>query len=757
MTEKEFIQKVKSSCINATNIIGGYLPSVLIGQMCLQTGYGEGYNCEILMKWNNLLGMKTKLLNDTWTSNYWDGRSATKTTPQYYGYHTTIVDSFRVYNSIQQCACDYLQFMRDAKYSKNGNYKYRDVLNIKDPESLITQVSRRGYATDPQYITSVMKIIKKHNLTQYDNDIQKEIKKQMTLSEALSKLGVNLINIINENRGQVPAHNANSHEYFAVHYLGVNGQNPYLYGGGYGGHFYISKEGKCYQAAEVTDKLWHVGASSGYSYIHPYARNSNTIGVECATYTSSGRNNDDQTWYFTEKTQDTAAKLAAAVLVIYKLPLDHLLRHGDITTKNCPSPLKRDQGKGSNWTWDKFKSKTQQYINVLNNGNSISNFKTLKIGDSGEEVTNLQKNLQLLGLVDCVFYDERNFIDGSFGAITQQSVKYLQQIGNIQVDGIFGPKSNNVLNKHLKLIKDSEVNFTAKEFLANAKIVAQENKDNNYSYGNAPCLPSIYPKAKLTSCDRFVDQVLYKSGLKNIGNRRVSALAKYLSENKATKITNKQELKPGDIIFFNGHVFILGKKITQNLYERYDSGSDNRIKLINEYSNYSSQPFIENIDGFIYAYRLPFAQQERQYIKINDSGKDVKTLQTKLIKVGYYCGEDGADGSFGKNTLKALIAFQSDHKLNPDGIYGPLSRAKLEKIYTNVKEFENPKDMYSYSETQLETTDDLNLRNGSSTSHNILVTIPKGTKVKWYGYYTNSWYYIIYNDYVGYASKYYLK
>ena len=45
----------------------------------------------------------------------------------------------------------------------------------------------------------------------------------MTLSEALSKLGVNLINIINENRGQVPAHNANSHEYFAIHYLGVNG------------------------------------------------------------------------------------------------------------------------------------------------------------------------------------------------------------------------------------------------------------------------------------------------------------------------------------------------------------------------------------------------------------------------------------------------------------------------------------------------------------------------------------------------------
>lgn len=60
--------------------------------------------------------------------------------------------------------------MRDAKYSKNGNYKYRDVLTIKDPTQLITQVSKRGYATDPAYITSVMSIIKKHNLTQYDSN-----------------------------------------------------------------------------------------------------------------------------------------------------------------------------------------------------------------------------------------------------------------------------------------------------------------------------------------------------------------------------------------------------------------------------------------------------------------------------------------------------------------------------------------------------------------------------------------------------------
>ena len=184
----------------------------------------------------------------------------------------------------------------------------------------------------------------------------------MSLSDRLAKLGVELHDIIAENEYQVPAHNANSHEYFAVHYLGVNGENPYLYGGGYGGTFYVSKTGEVYQAAKVTDKLWHVGASSGFSYIHPDARNNNTIGVECATYTASGRNDDDETWYFTEATQVAAAKLAACVALEYNIPLDHILRHGDITTKNCPSPLKRDAGNGTNWTWEKFKSEVARYM-----------------------------------------------------------------------------------------------------------------------------------------------------------------------------------------------------------------------------------------------------------------------------------------------------------------------------------------------------------------------------------------------------------
>ena len=63
------------------------------------------------------------------------------------------------------------------------------------------------------------------------------------------------------------------------------------------------------------------------------------------------------------------------------------------------------------------------------------------------------------------------------------------------------------------------------------------------------------------------------------------------------------------------------------------------------------------------------------------------------------------------------------------------------------------------------TTDALNVRSGAGTNKTVLVTVPKGTKVKCYGYYTSvsgvKWYYVqfTYNNivYTGFCSSKYLK
>ncbi len=66
-----------------------------------------------------------------------------------------------------------------------------------------------------------------------------------------------------------------------------------------------------------------------------------------------------------------------------------------------------------------------------------------------------------------------------------------------------------------------------------------------------------------------------------------------------------------------------------------------------------------------------------------DSGEAVKTMQTMLIACGYSCGNTGADGDFGNNTLAGLKAFQAAARLTVDGVYGEKTKAALEKAYGN--------------------------------------------------------------------------
>lgn len=55
-------------------------------------------------------------------------------------------------------------------------------------------------------------------------------------------------------------------------------------------------------------------------------------------------------------------------------------------------------------------------------------------------------------------------------------------------------------------------------------------------------------------------------------------------------------------------------------------------------------------------------------------------LQTKLIKLGYDCGGYGADSIFGQGTYDSLTQFQKDNGLDPDGLAGVLTFAKLDEL-----------------------------------------------------------------------------
>ncbi len=176
-SEKDFIKTIAPAAQKACKRYG-YLPSVLIAQACLENGYGipsywDNKEIKYLLQYNNMVGQKAELLNSSWyDKSVWPGKSFNKNTPEVYSGKSVIIkDNFRIFDNIEQSFCDFILFLLYASnYGYNGKPKYgKEVVNIKDPANLIKEVGSRGYATGPTYPTSVMKIVNKHKLTQYDN------------------------------------------------------------------------------------------------------------------------------------------------------------------------------------------------------------------------------------------------------------------------------------------------------------------------------------------------------------------------------------------------------------------------------------------------------------------------------------------------------------------------------------------------------------------------------------------------------------
>lgn len=64
-------------------------------------------------------------------------------------------------------------------------------------------------------------------------------------------------------------------------------------------------------------------------------------------------------------------------------------------------------------------------------------------------------------------------------------------------------------------------------------------------------------------------------------------------------------------------------------------------------------------------------------IKKGQQSEDVRKIQTRLIELGYSCGNCGADTIFGKGTYNSVLAFQKANGLSADGIVGPQTWNKL--------------------------------------------------------------------------------
>lgn len=473
-TEQEYINAVAPAAQTVCKKYGTMLPSVIIGQSCLENGYGissywDNPQIEALMKYNNMLGMKSSLLNDSWADKtVWTGKSLTKKTPEVYnGKKVTITDSFRIYESVKQCFADYILFLLYASNNgKGGTPKYgRAVTDIKDPETLIKTINAKGYATNPNYWKSVMAIINKHNLTQYDKvgehmatNIKKLIPPKFIDNRAASKSQIK------------NWRDKSNKKYIVVHYLGVVGQNQNLWNGGYGATFTIFWNGDVYYTADYTAVTWQCGGriqgeSKDGNGVAPHrfygkCTNYNSVSIESCVKRTDNKyegGNDDK-WYFTEETQESLVWAVSKMMDDLNIPIDRVIRHFDVTGKACPNPYVRNNGQNGNWTWDEFINNVKQYRKdgtitipdrsknpVTPDSSSSSTRNYLKKGDKGDAVKTMQNML-----IKCGYDLGKYGADGDFGSKTEDAVKAFQKDHDLDVDSYYGPKTKSALEAAYK-------------------------------------------------------------------------------------------------------------------------------------------------------------------------------------------------------------------------------------------------------------------------------------------------------------------
>ena len=153
MTKQEFLNKIAPLVVNENSKRNYPLfSSVVIGQACCETGYGKS---NIMMKANAIFGIKA---TKTWKGKVYNA----KTKECYDGVnYTDITACFRAYDSLEESIKDYFDLICKSS-------RYKKAVNSGSPEECITAIKNGGYATSPNYISTIMSIINSNNLTKYD-------------------------------------------------------------------------------------------------------------------------------------------------------------------------------------------------------------------------------------------------------------------------------------------------------------------------------------------------------------------------------------------------------------------------------------------------------------------------------------------------------------------------------------------------------------------------------------------------------------
>ena len=310
------------------------------------------------------------------------------------------------------------------------------------------------------------------------------------------------------------------------------------------------------------------------------------------------------------------------------------------------------------------------------NANSDKDDDSLRMGDSGSAVKDLQTKLKKLG-----YYD--GTVDSTFGSGTYAAVKAFQKKYNLTADGVAGSETLKKLDSAYKnagsdkdddSLRKGATGSAVKDLQTKLKKLGFYNAYVDGSYGDTTvaAVKAFQKKYNLTADGVAGSETLKKldTAYKNADSDKDDGSLRKGATGSAVKDLQTKLKKLG---FYNasidgdyGDTTVAAVKAFQKKYNLTAdgvAGSETLKKLDSAYKNAGSD-------------------KDDDSLRKGATGSAVKDLQTKLKKLGFYNAY--VDGSYGDTTVAAVKAFQKKYNLTADGVAGSETLKKLDTAYKNA-------------------------------------------------------------------------
>ena len=313
---------------------------------------------------------------------------------------------------------------------------------------------------------------------------------------------------------------------------------------------------------------------------------------------------------------------------------------------------------------------------VYENANSAKDDDSLRMGDSGSAVKNLQTKLKKLG-----YYS--GTVDSTFGSGTYTAVRAFQKKYNLTADGVAGSETLKKLDSAYKnadsdkdddSLRMGDSGSAVKDLQTKLKKLGYYDGtvDSTFGSGTYAAVKAFQKKYNLTADGVAGSETLKKldSAYKNADSDKDDDSLRMGDSGSAVKDLQTKLKKLG---YYDGTVD-----------STFGSGTYAAVKAFQKKYNLTADGVAgsETLKKLDSAYKNADSDKDDDSLRKGATGSAVKDLQTKLKKLGFYNAY--VDGSYGDTTVAAVKAFQKKYNLTADGVAGSETLKKLDSAYKNA-------------------------------------------------------------------------